>query len=207
MRSSAGLIPRYHEAGFGLARLTLLLPSRRAVRIVTEAFVRDRAGDGGGLLLPRMVVVGDLDLDETLGPLLDPLGQGGDLPPAADPVARLLSAGRNAARPIPRRADHSAPGPLRQARALARAMDRLAVEDVALEALLDPEVVGLVGDLAAPLAATGRGSSRAVCARGVPAAQARGEIDAPVRRNRLLAHVARALAPRARRRCRWSRRA
>ena len=36
----AGLIPRYAEPGLGLARLTLLLPSRRAVRTVTEAFVR-----------------------------------------------------------------------------------------------------------------------------------------------------------------------
>ncbi len=40
------------------------------------------------MLLPRMVVVGDLDLDETLGPLLDPLGAGADIPPAADPVRR-----------------------------------------------------------------------------------------------------------------------
>ncbi len=70
----AGLIPRYAEPDFGLARLTLLLPSRRAERIVTEAFVRL---SGGGLLLPRMAMVGDLDLDETLGPLLDPLWRGG----------------------------------------------------------------------------------------------------------------------------------
>ena len=36
----AGLIPRYSEPRFGLARLTLLLPSRRTVRTLTEAFVR-----------------------------------------------------------------------------------------------------------------------------------------------------------------------
>ncbi|HEY1154021.1 MAG TPA: hypothetical protein VGE73_09235, partial [Pseudolabrys sp.] len=46
----AGLIPRYSEDDFGLARLTLLLPSRRAARGVTEAFVRL---SGEGLLLPR----------------------------------------------------------------------------------------------------------------------------------------------------------
>ena len=83
----AGLIPRYAEPELGLARLTLLLPSRRAERIVTEAFVRL---SGGGLLLPRIAVVGDLDLDETLGPLLDPLGAGSAVPPAADPVRRWL---------------------------------------------------------------------------------------------------------------------
>jgi len=79
----AGLIPRYREPGMGLARLTLLLPSRRAVRTVTEAFVRL---SDGGLLLPRMAAVGDLDLDETLGPVLDPLGAGADIAPAADPA-------------------------------------------------------------------------------------------------------------------------
>jgi len=94
----AGLVPRYGERDLGLARLTLLLPSRRAIRTVTEAFIRHSgqhgAGEQGagqaGLLLPRMAVVGDLDLDETLGPLLDPLGAGLDLPPAADPVRRWL---------------------------------------------------------------------------------------------------------------------
>ena len=79
----AGLIPRYREDRFGLARLTLLLPSRRTVRTVTEAFVR---ACEGGLLLPRMAVVGDLDIDETLGPLLDPIGAGADMPPACDPA-------------------------------------------------------------------------------------------------------------------------
>ena len=78
----AGLVPRYAEPELGLARLTLLLPSQRAVRTVTEAFVRLAEG---GMLLPRMAVVGDLDLDETLGPLLDPLLDGADIPPAADP--------------------------------------------------------------------------------------------------------------------------
>ena len=75
----AGLLPRYSEDGLGLARLTLLLPSGRAIRTVSEAFVRRMGEDGGhqGLLLPRMVTIGDLSLDEALGPLLDPLG-GGD---------------------------------------------------------------------------------------------------------------------------------
>ena len=85
----AGLVPRYARGGLGLARLTLLLPSRRTVRTVTEAFVRQC---GQGMLLPRMVVVGDLDLDETLGPLLDPLGAA-DIPPAADPDAALAAPG------------------------------------------------------------------------------------------------------------------
>jgi ATP-dependent helicase/nuclease subunit B len=182
----AGLIPRYHEEGFGLARLTLLLPSRRAVRIVTEAFIR--ASGDGGLLLPRMAVVGELDLDETLGPLLDPLGQGADLPPAADPTARLLALA-DMLRADPETRATSAPGLLRQARSLAQAMDRLAVEDVALDALLDPEVIGLVGELAEHWQ-RGTAQFARILARWRAHCEARGEIDAPVRRNRLLAHIA-----------------
>ena len=83
----AGLIPRYAEPDHGLARLTLLLPSARAARTVTEAFIRLAQG---GLLLPRMAVVGDLALDETLGALFDTLGAGTLIPPAADPVQRWL---------------------------------------------------------------------------------------------------------------------
>lgn len=183
----AGLIPRYREEGFGLARLTLLLPTRRAVRIVTEAFIRASGADGG-LLLPRMAVVGDLDLDETLGPLLDPLGQGADLPPAADPAARLLALA-DMLQGDPETRTTSAPGLLRQARSIAQAMDRLAVEDVALEALLDPEVVGLVGELAEHWQ-RGTAQFARILARWRARCEVRGEIDAPVRRNRLLGHVA-----------------
>src|SRR5690606_39534405 len=57
----AGLVPRYAEPELGLARLTLLLPSRRAVRTVTEAFIRHSGqgpstSSGQGLLMPRMAV-------------------------------------------------------------------------------------------------------------------------------------------------------
>src|SRR5690242_8157705 len=77
----AGLAPRYCEPDIGLARLTLLLPSTRAVRTVSEAFIRMSGSDDlPGLLMPRMAVVGDLDIDETLGPLLDPLGTGVAIP-------------------------------------------------------------------------------------------------------------------------------
>ena len=89
----AGLIPRYSEPELGLARLTLLVPSQRAARTITEAFVRaggSGRGLGGGLLLPRMVVAGDLDLDEALGAALDPLGAGADIPPAVEPMRRWL---------------------------------------------------------------------------------------------------------------------
>ena len=181
----AGLIPRYAEADTGMARLTLLLPSRRAERIVTEAFVRL---SGGGLLLPRMAVVGDLDLDETLGPLLDPLGAGSEVPPAADPVRRWL----RLAEFLKAEADREIkpPGLLRLAFETARTMDRLAVEGIALGDLLDERVRGIVGELAHHWQDSTRQFAR-VLAHWQADLAARGEVDPPVRRNLLFERAAR----------------
>ena len=53
----AGLVPRYSESGVGLARLTLILPSSRAARSVSEAFIRHYGESGQhGLLMPRIVM-------------------------------------------------------------------------------------------------------------------------------------------------------
>ena len=181
----AGLIPRYSERDFGLARLTLLLPSQRAMRIVTEAFVRLSAG---GMLLPRMAAVGDLDLDETLGPLLDPLGAGSAVPPAADPVWRWLrlaeliraELGDRAPKPV---------GLLRLAFETGRTMDRLAIEGIELGDLLQERVAGIVGDLAGHWRDATRLYAR-VQAQWLSELAARGEVDAPVRRNLLFDHAA-----------------
>lgn len=181
----AGLIPRYSDQQLGLARLTLLLPSSRAQRIVTEAFVRL---SGGGMLLPRMVMVGDLDLDEALGPLLDPLGAGTDVPVAADPtrrwlrLAELLAAEMGTAAP-------RLPGLLRLARDMARSMDRLAIEGVAPGELLDERVAAIIGDLAGHWEDATRLFAR-VHARWLADLAARGEVDAPVRRNLLFDRAA-----------------
>lgn len=182
---ASGLVARYSEPDFGLARLTLLLPSTRAARTVTEAFVRL---SGAGLLLPRMAVVGDLDLDEALGALFDDMGAGGEIPPAADPVLRWLrladmlgevegdAAGKGAAR-------------LRRAREIAATMDRLLVEDVAPESLLSDQVVGIVGDLADHWRKS-TVSFLKVQQLWLAELASRGQIDAPARRNLLFAHAA-----------------
>lgn len=181
----AGLIPRYAQGDLGLARLTLLLPSRRAERIVTEAFVRL---SGGGMLLPRMAVVGDLDLDETLGPLLDPLGAGSIIPPAADQTRRWL---RIAALLAEEMGDGApkAPGLLRLAQEVTRTIDRLAVEGIGLGDLLQDRVAGIVGDLADHWRESTRLFAR-VQARWQLELDARGEVDPPERRNRLFEHAA-----------------
>lgn len=182
----AGLIPRYADPDTGLARLTLLLPSRRAERIVTEAFVRL---SGGGLLLPRMAMVGDLDLDETLGPLLDPLGAGAEVPPAADPLRRWLRLAELLGAAMAPDAPH-APGLLRLAFEMGRSMDRLAVEGIGLGDLLQDRVAGIVGDLAEHWRASTR-LFATVQAHWLAELSERGEVDAPVRRNLLFEHAAR----------------
>lgn len=142
----AGLVPRYSDPEFGLARLTLLVPSSRARRTIAEAFIR-HAGEHTtpGLLMPRMAVVGDLDLDETLGPLLDPLGAA-DVPPAIDPQRRLFAL----AQLIGETMGDEAPGGatlLRLAREMGATMDRLLVEGVGPEELLGEPVLDLFGSL------------------------------------------------------------
>lgn len=182
----AGLIPRYAEADVGLARLTLLLPSQRAVRTVTEAFVRLV---DGGMLLPRMAVVGDLDLDETLGPLLDPLLGGTDIPRAADPIRRWLRLaeilGEVQGGDGPRGA-----ALLRQAWEAGRTMDRLLVEGIAPDDLLSDEVVGLVGDQARHWSDSTRTFLLAQ-RMWLAELEERGEVDGPARRNALFDHAAR----------------
>ena len=186
----AGLVPRYAEPDFGLARLTLLLPSARAARTMSEAFVR-HAGETGanGLLMPRMVLVGDLDLDEALGPLFDSLGAGAAIPPAADPTRRWL---RLAALIREVRGDKAPRGAalLKLARETGQVMDRLLVEEIAPEDLLSDAVLDLVGDLSdhwrenLHLFAT-------VQRLWLAELESRGQRDAAARRNLLFREAAR----------------
>lgn len=181
----AGLIPRYSEPDFGLARLTVLLPSSRAARTVQEAFVR--ASDGG-LLMPRMAVVGDLDLDETLGLLLDPLGAS-DIPPAVEPTRRWLRIAELLREELGSDAPRGA-GLLRLARETAQTMDRLLIEDVGPEELLSDRVREIVGDMAGHWQRTVRLFAR-IQARWLSELHAAGMCDAAARRNRLFDLAAR----------------
>jgi len=179
----AGLVPRYSDPELGLARLTLLLPSTRAVRTVTEAFIRH---SGAGLLMPRMAVVGDLDLDETLGPLLDPLGAGAVIPPAADPTRRLFKLAEfiPAAMAALGREAPTGAALLRMAQEIARAIDRLLVEAVDPEALFGERGRQVLAEMSEHWLANTRVFA-AVHAMWRAELQARGEIDAAARRNRL----------------------
>ena len=187
----AGLLPRYAEDGLGLARLTLLLPSGRAIRTVSEAFVRHMGEEGGaGLLLPRMVTIGDLSLDEALGPLLDPLAaDAGTIPPAVDPTYRWLRLAALLAEEMGKDAPKGPPL-FRQARMIAETMDRLLVEEIAPEDLLGERVIDVVGSVAGHWQASLRRFAR-VQARWLAELQAMGRVDAATRRNLLFRQAAR----------------
>ena len=184
----AGLVPRYSEPEIGLARLTLLLPSSRAARTVSEAFVRI---SGNGMLMPRMAVVGDLDLDETLGALLDPLGAGAAIPPAADPTRRLFRLVQFLAEEWDSDGERAPGGAaqLRLSQQLARAIDRLLVEDIDPEALWQERVLQVLADVSQHWVENTRRFAR-VHARWRSELAARGEVDAATRRNRLFARAA-----------------
>ena len=184
----AGLVPRYSEPDIGLARLTLLLPSSRAMRTVREAFIRlYGAQDQGGMLMPRMVAVGDLDLDEALGALLDPLTSA-EIPPAIEPSFRWLKLAELVAQEMGKDAPGSAIC-LRLARDIAATMDRLLVEDIRPEDLMAEPVLDMVGDLAGHWQDSLRLFAR-VQLRWLDELAARGALDASARRNRLFDHAA-----------------
>ena len=191
----AGLVPRYFEEGVGLARLTLLLPSSRMARTLSEAFIRyfgaqgEGTRTGSGLLMPRMAMVGDLDLDEALGPMLDPLGAGDEIAPAVDPTRRWL---RLAELIRDERGEEAPRGSalLRLAFETGRVMDRLLAEEITPDELLGARVLDLLDDLAGHWQDNLHLFAR-VHRRWLAELEERGEVEATTRRNLLFRRAAR----------------
>ncbi len=187
----AGLVPRYSSGDLGLARLTLLVPSSRAARTISEAFIRHTGEVGAaGILMPRMVTVGDLDLDEALGALLDPLGAS-DIPPAVEPTRRWLELAQLIALERTEQGDPALPGAalLRLARETTQTMDRMLVEEKSPEDLLSEPVLDMLGDLSEHWKRSLRLFAR-VEERWSARLDERGEVDAATRRNLLFARAA-----------------
>ena len=61
---AAGIRDRVGVEPLALAGVTVLIPTKRARRSLTEAFLRQSGGQA--LLLPRMIALGELDEDEIL---------------------------------------------------------------------------------------------------------------------------------------------
>lgn len=171
-----GLINRASGDPLGLARAQVFLPNRRAVRALGDAFVR-LSGDGG-LLLPRMTPIGDVDADEALGSFDGDLAADAQLPPAIDSTKRRLLLAQLVRR---WRGELSAIEALRLADQLGAAFDALAYDEVDGTAL-----TGFVpDDLARHWEAT-LASFRVVLNLWPPLLAAHGEIDLAPRRNSLL---------------------
>ncbi|WP_240320681.1 double-strand break repair protein AddB [Sphingomonas crusticola] len=129
---AAGLLARARGDRLALARAIVLLPNNRAQRAITDAFVRRAEG---GLLLPRLVSIGDPELDDRIGPLFDPAGDDA-IPPAIDPLARQLILARLIGEA--RKADPIEPvEAVRLAADLAGTLDQMIVEGVPPARLAD----------------------------------------------------------------------
>jgi ATP-dependent helicase/nuclease subunit B len=120
-----------------VSTVTLLLPNNRAIKAMTEAFVR-RAKPG--LLVPRLAAIGDLALDEALGPLLDPLAGDEAVLPAISPAARTMLLADLVIKHRPKSQPVSPAEALRLARNLADMIDELEIEEVGLERFSDMKV-------------------------------------------------------------------
>jgi ATP-dependent helicase/nuclease subunit B len=114
---------RYGREPLSLAGGRILLPNNRAVRSVTEAFVRV---SGSGLVLPRLIPIGDPELEERIGGALDPADSDDPVPPAVDPLQRLFALAE-----LVRSEGESAAEALRLAADLGRTLDALLIEEVA----------------------------------------------------------------------------
>ena len=121
---AAGLLARFGQTPTGLAHGVVLVPNNRAGRAITDAFVR-RAD--GGLLLPRIIPIGDPELDERIAGALEPIGEGEPIPPAIDPVERLFLLAHLVQQQL---GGIDAAEALRLAEDLARTLDQLLVEEI-----------------------------------------------------------------------------
>jgi ATP-dependent helicase/nuclease subunit B len=119
---AAGLIALHGRTTTGLASGIVLVPNSRAARAIQDAFVRR---SGGGLLLPRLVPVGDPELDERIGGTLEPL-DAEPVPQAIDPALRLMLL----ARLVQMHLGGDAAEAVRLAEDLARTLDQLLIEEV-----------------------------------------------------------------------------
>ena len=174
---AAGLIARFGKDPVGLAQGRILLPNNRAVRAVTDAFVR---ASGTGLLLPRLVPVGDPELDERLGGALETIDDGDPVPPAIDATERLLTLASII------RGEGTAES-LRLASDLARTLDALVIEEIAPVKLKD--AVTETADLAAHWEKSLE-KLQLIYENWPKILAGEGKIDLAERRNRLLRRVA-----------------
>jgi ATP-dependent helicase/nuclease subunit B len=173
---AAGLIRRFGGDPLRLARGLVLVPNNRAKRAIQDAFVR---ASEGGLLLPRLVAVGDPELDEAVFDFVD---ETDPVPPAVDPLQRRLILARLI---VETRPAIDAAEAVRLAGDLASTLDQLLVEEVAPARLLSYDAGALSDHWQNALV-----SLAVVLQRWPRELEALGRIDLAERRTRLIDGVA-----------------
>ena len=181
---ATGLIAQSRGDRLALARTLILLPTNRAQRTLTDAFVR--RAEGGGLLLPRMIAIGDPELDDRLGAALDPADEETPIPPAIEPIERQMILARLVQRARAQAGDPiDAAEAMRLAADLARVIDQLLVEDVPPARLREVVAPDLAQHWEASLTIL-----ETLLEAWPVALDALGRIDLADRRNRLLDRAA-----------------
>jgi len=134
---AAGLLDRYSGDAFALSDIKVFLPTRRACRALTEAFLRQ--SDGKALLLPQLVPLGEAEQsDETLLSEDEPLsGPALEIPPAISDLQRQFALSRLILEAERQRLDE-APSPANAARlaaALISLLDQVETEQLSFDGL------------------------------------------------------------------------
>ncbi|MCX7353616.1 MAG: double-strand break repair protein AddB [Alphaproteobacteria bacterium] len=131
-----GLLAEFAGKPEALSQVRIFLPTRRSVRTLSEAFLRQ--SEGAALLLPRLTPLGDVDADDLLLTASEDEGfEGAELPPALPEMrrrlllARLIETFERRTTGQKRGADHA----LRLAAELARLLDRVETERLGFDRL------------------------------------------------------------------------
>jgi ATP-dependent helicase/nuclease subunit B len=180
-----GLMARYGADPLALGGVTILLPTRRAVKSLSDAFLRLTVGKP--LLLPTMQPIGDVDEEELI---LTGTGLGGgaalETPPEMPPLKRQLLLTRLILFKAEREGNSMAPA---QAAVLAEALGQL-LDQVQTEGLSFDALENLVREEFAAHWQTTLDFLKIITVEWPKIVAEAGFMDGPARRNKLLYELA-----------------
>ncbi|MEQ1509606.1 MAG: double-strand break repair protein AddB [Sphingopyxis sp.] len=126
-----GLTEQYGGTPLGLARGMVILPNRRAVAAIRDAFIRH---GGQAMLLPRLVSLGDGDMDEAAGAAIDNIAEQGAVTASIAPMHRQIVLAQMI---VKQRPDKPVAEAFRLAESAAKMIDQLLIEEIPLDHFCD----------------------------------------------------------------------